>query len=609
MNEINTSFLNPVKNRFLPLPRSAVEELEHEPNISDFNIIKEIGNGSYGKVYLAMHKKTKAKYAIKAIDKLNMNNQQEKTCFNREVEIMYKVDHPNIVKLYSHFEDSKYCYLIMQYIPNGSAYDLMKKSANKPNLELIASITRDIIHAIYYLHNMTPTIMHRDIKPENILLDENNNAYLSDFGWSNYIINHRRRNTICGTPIYYSPEMVDDIDHDERVDIWSIGVLLFELNTGKIPFRGNDIDTVKQNISELNITWPNNIDPDIKDLCSKLLKTNPNQRPGIENILEHKFFRKYIASGNSEKKLIKPKKTKNKIFVINKDVPNSNCELKNITNKNIIKIFYNSERNSYKKSDDINENKEKINNDSKLPQPQKKGRNEIHKENYVNNVKYGIKRNLTRSTNKDKIDNINRFKNNNHSFYNRTVVSSKQLDKYINNRPNPYSYSFCGDYNKTDENKSNNYISYNPIYTKQFYNSKASYTNHKSTNKNNYDKHINNNKVETIQKEIIDKNSRLRNKITYKRIHKSSKMQTIYTFNNSKNDLNKEYNTKRIEHNNLNERNKQYNTYINNVEIMMKNQNRVSKSKYEEEKQKQIDYQTINRGGPRITIQRKKLYL
>ena len=117
-----------MKNRFLPLPRSATEEIEHEPNISDFNIIKEIGNGSYGKVYLATHKKTKAKYAIKAIDKLNIENKQEKKNFNREVEIMYKLDHPNIVKLYSHFEDNKYCYLLVKYCPKGNAYDLLIKN-------------------------------------------------------------------------------------------------------------------------------------------------------------------------------------------------------------------------------------------------------------------------------------------------------------------------------------------------------------------------------------------------------------------------------------------------------------------------------------------------
>ena len=169
MNEINVSFLNKVNNRFLPLPRSALEELEHEPNISDFDIIKELGEGSYAKVYLVMHKKTKVKYAIKAIDKLNIENKKEKSCFNREVEIMYKLDHPNIAKLYSHFEDNKFCYLLMQFIPNGSAYDLLIKKAGHLNLELISSIIRDVLRAVYYLHKMTPKVIHRDIKPENIL--------------------------------------------------------------------------------------------------------------------------------------------------------------------------------------------------------------------------------------------------------------------------------------------------------------------------------------------------------------------------------------------------------------------------------------------------------
>ena len=122
MNEINMSFLNTVKNRFLSLPRSATEGLEHEPTINDFEIIKELGIGSFGSVYLANHKKTKAQYAIKAIDKNVPENLEEKTNFNREVEIMYKLNHPNIVKLYGHFEDSNYCYFIMQYIPKRSVF-------------------------------------------------------------------------------------------------------------------------------------------------------------------------------------------------------------------------------------------------------------------------------------------------------------------------------------------------------------------------------------------------------------------------------------------------------------------------------------------------------
>ena len=156
MNSIKIEFLNDVKNRFLPLPRNATEGLEHEPNLSDFEIKRELGIGSYGKVYLVNHKKTKAEYALKIIDKIDSFNQSQKTYFNREVEIMYKLNHPNIAKLFSHFEDNKNCYLLMQYIPNGSAYNLIpKKGKRQENLKLIASIMKDLISAIYYMHNMT----------------------------------------------------------------------------------------------------------------------------------------------------------------------------------------------------------------------------------------------------------------------------------------------------------------------------------------------------------------------------------------------------------------------------------------------------------------------
>ena len=227
------SELNSVKNRFLPLPESAAKGLEHEAKITDFEILKELGSGSFGNVYLVKHKQTQAEYAIKAIDKRNKTNQEEKPYFRREVEVMYKIHHPNVVKLFGHFEDNNYCYFIMEYISKGNLFGLIPQDKKKRiSSQISASLMKDIISAVYFLHNMNPPIIHRDIKPENVLLTENLVAKLTDFGWSNYIQEDEKRTTVCGTPIYLAPEIIKEQGHDEKVDIWCLGVLLFELSTG-----------------------------------------------------------------------------------------------------------------------------------------------------------------------------------------------------------------------------------------------------------------------------------------------------------------------------------------------------------------------------------------
>ena len=175
--------INNVKNRFLPISESVLKGLEPEPKISDFKILKELGAGSFGHVYLVSHKVTKAQYAIKAIDKRNKTNQEEKPYFRREIEVMYSIHHPNVVKLYGHFEDNTYCYFIMEYIPKGNVYGLIPQDKKKKiNTQIVASIMKDVISSVYYLHNMKPMIIHRDIKPENVLLGENLVAKLTDFG-------------------------------------------------------------------------------------------------------------------------------------------------------------------------------------------------------------------------------------------------------------------------------------------------------------------------------------------------------------------------------------------------------------------------------------------
>ena len=320
MNTVYFPKLNDVKKRFLPYPESAFKGLEQEPKITDFELKKELGHGSYGHVYLAVHKITRATYAIKAIDKRNQNNQFEQPYFIREIEIMYKIHHPNVVRLFSHFEDNNYCYFLMEYIPKGNIVNLMPKDKTKRlSTKLIASLIKDVISAVYYLHHMNPPILHRDIKPENVLVADNYSAKLTDFGWSNYKT-ALPRITVCGTPIYLAPEIINQIGHNEKVDNWCIGVLLFELVTGNRPFPGNDIETLKNNIRNMRINWPKDMNIDAKNLIMKILRFDPNERISLEEMLLHPFFTKFYP--DAIKCLVKPDLSKKyKAYIVSKDNP------------------------------------------------------------------------------------------------------------------------------------------------------------------------------------------------------------------------------------------------------------------------------------------------
>ena len=219
---INTTpLINKVSERFLPIPESVNKCLEREPVIDDFELVKQLGEGSFGKVILFRHKVTKVLYAIKGIDKTKKSNSDMVQYFQREVEMMYKINHPNIVKLYGHFEDEKFCYYVMEYVPNGSLHNPRFGERYRFTAKRVAVIVKELISALYYLHHMNPPILHRDIKPDNILIDSRGHVKLTDFGWSNYI-DDEIRSTYCGTPGYHAPEMLTDDEQDYAIYLYNI---------------------------------------------------------------------------------------------------------------------------------------------------------------------------------------------------------------------------------------------------------------------------------------------------------------------------------------------------------------------------------------------------
>jgi len=345
---------NPTK-RFLPISESVSKGLEPEPKFSDFTVIRQLGSGSFGHVVLAQHNITQVQYAIKVIDKRNKVNIKEMPYFIREIEIMYRVHHPNVVKLFGHFEDNNFCYFIMEYIPGGNIYSLVQR-LRPVSLKGIASIMKDVISAVYFLHHMSPKIVHRDIKPENVLLDQQNRAKLTDFGWSNYMQGNMKRTTVCGTPVYLAPEIINNTGHDEHVDIWCIGILLFELIVGRPPFSGETEQIIRYNIMKMRINWPNNIDRDAADLISRILKYNPEERISLEQMLLHPFFTKFFPNAISS--LIKPDRSiQYSVFIVSKHNPLTWNPIHNQINNTIeTKSYENNNNNNYSSINQYNYN-------------------------------------------------------------------------------------------------------------------------------------------------------------------------------------------------------------------------------------------------------------
>ena len=292
----NPPKVNKIKKRCLILSPTVNAGLEPECKLSDFIKDKEIGKGGFGLVWRVIHKPTEKVYCIKVIEKSGIMEQKLVDQMNREIQIMYILNHPHCLRLKNHFEDDKNFYLVMPIAAKGQLYRVLKKF-RKFDERTAAQILRETISALQYLHSFNPPIIHRDIKPENLLLNDGGRILLADFGWSNFSDGGVRK-TFCGTPEYIAPEMLLKKGHDTRVDIWSIGILMFELLSGYSPFVARSNQDLYQNIRRLRIQWPKDMPPLAKNLIGKILKLNPADRPSLQEILDHQWFK--------QTKMIKP---------------------------------------------------------------------------------------------------------------------------------------------------------------------------------------------------------------------------------------------------------------------------------------------------------------
>lgn len=260
----------------------------------DYNILFKIGKGSFGSVFKVYHKKTKQFRAMKVIKKETVNLQDDDRTFLKEIEILIKSDHPNIIRIYEYFVDDINYYLIMELVSGGELYDTIT-SWKEFSERKAAYIMKQILSAVSYLH--ANNITHRDLKPENMLVENKNKSKLGeeeinikiiDFGTCNFINKNSKLSLKVGSPYYIAPEVLKR-DYNEKCDIWSCGVILFVLLVGYPPFSGNSTEELLKKVSKgeystEGIYWKN-ISKEAKTLVKLMLEFNPKKRISAEDAL------------------------------------------------------------------------------------------------------------------------------------------------------------------------------------------------------------------------------------------------------------------------------------------------------------------------------------
>ncbi|XP_072165989.1 MAP/microtubule affinity-regulating kinase 3-like isoform X1 [Diadema setosum] len=267
--------------------RTRSRTTDEQPHVGKYRLIKTIGKGNFAKVKLAKHIPTGKEVAIKIIDKTQLNPGSLQKVY-REVKIMKLLDHPNIVKLFEVMETDKTLYLAMEYASGGEVFDYLVAHGRMKEKEARAKF-RQIVSAVQYCHQKR--VVHRDLKAENLLLDKDLNIKIADFGFSNEFTPGNKLDTFCGSPPYAAPELFQGKKYDgPEVDVWSLGVILYTLVSGSLPFDGQNLKELRERVLRGKYRIPFYMSTDCENLLKRFLMLNPAKRAMLETIMRDKWM-------------------------------------------------------------------------------------------------------------------------------------------------------------------------------------------------------------------------------------------------------------------------------------------------------------------------------
>lgn len=274
--------------------------------LRDFQIMRTLGTGSFGRVHLVRSVHNGRYYAIKVLKKAQVIKMKQVEHTNDERKMLKLIDHPFVIRMWGTFQDSKNLFMVMDYIEGGELFSLLRKSKRFPN-PVAKFYSAEVLLALDYLHSHN--IIYRDLKPENILIDRYGHIKITDFGFAKEVAFYTW--TLCGTPDYIAPEVITAKPYNKSVDWWSLGILIFEMLTGYTPFYDKQPIKTYEKILQSKVHYPPFLEPASVDLLTKLITPDLTRRlgnlqNGAQDIKDHVWFQEVVWDKLYAKDIVTP---------------------------------------------------------------------------------------------------------------------------------------------------------------------------------------------------------------------------------------------------------------------------------------------------------------